>query len=664
MKRITVLAALAAALPIGALADISGNATLNAGSSFNFDKGTVSAGDITFTGTSITFQGSAKGGVVPGFTGADNYALVTQQLLQQLSPLASNTPIPASSLTPGTIGGVFTNGGNSAKFMVTAISGSSISFQYTTFGASGGGGGGGAPTITKVLNNSSLIPAGFSNSGIAPSSIIQIQGSNLSDAVQGTLGLEDSVKGLQPTLRGASAKITAGGKDYPLVWYYTSPAQSAGVVPAGVPPGQATLTYTYNNQSTSANINIVSAAFGIDVYNGNYAVLQDSLSPTGQVISPTYSAGPNQTLTLWGSGAGKDQGLSDTTANSAQQNITTPIQVFIGNVEVPKSSIRYVGSLYYPGVNGIVFDAPANVPTGCFVSIAVVTNGNVVSNIGVASFASTKGQVCQDSYLGINGTTISSLSGQSNARTGFVSLLQNTGPDPVSGAITTTDSAVAVFQQVSGGSSFSSDASTSISLGSCTLSQTVTSGGTIPKIVGLNAGTVTVTTPDGKITTLSTVPQIAGFYSAQLTPNVIPSTGGVVTFNATGSSDANGVGAFQTSITFPNPILTWTNQAASATVTRGNGQTYTWSGGDPSSFVIMNGDSTSSASGLSASYTCIAPASALSFTVPSYITNTLPAGNGSSSIENSTAFKTFTATGLDFGIAFGAVSYQVNSIFQ
>ena len=39
-----------------------------------------------------------------------------------------------------------------------------------------------APIVTKILNNSSLIPPGLPNYGIAPSSIFIVQGTGLADA--------------------------------------------------------------------------------------------------------------------------------------------------------------------------------------------------------------------------------------------------------------------------------------------------------------------------------------------------------------------------------------------------------------------------------------------------------------------------------------------------
>ncbi len=654
------------ALAASGFADIiDKNATLSAGAGFAFDTGSTSAsGDIVFTGTSITWQGGAKGGVIPGATGATAYSAITPQVLTGLASFASNSPIPASSLAVGTVVGLQTKGGNGAKFLVTAISSTSLSFEYTTYGGNAGGGGGSStPNISKVLNNSSLIPTGFSNSGVTPSSIIQIQGSNLSDPVQGTLALEDSTKGLPTTLRGASAKVTAGGKDYPIAWYYTSPSQSAGVLPAGVPPGQATLTYTYNGTTTTSSINVVPAAFGIDVYNGNYAVLQDSVS--GAIISPTNSAKPGETLTLWGSGLGADQGLSDTTANAAQQKINTPIQVFIGSTQVPQSNIRYVGSLYYPGVNGIVFDVPQGVASGCFLSIAVVAkvnNNSVTSNVATASFM-PNGGVCQDVYTGLDGNSVSTLNSGGNTRSGFVSIFQSSNQAP-GGSTTVTDSAFASFNQTSGVSAFN-DSSSTTSVGSCTLIQTLSnsSGGPLPTVTGLNAGTITVTPPSGGTINLTSFPQVPGTYTASLT-SAIPSAGGTYTITGSGGSGANAVGPFTTTITFGGPLLSWTNQASNATVIRSQGQTYTWTGGTPNTFVIMTGSSTSTSSGVTASYFCIAPVEAQTFTVPAYITAGLPQGSGSSSIENSTAFNLFKATGLDFGAAIGAVSFQINSTFN
>ena len=90
------------ALPVAVFADANGNVSLQANTAFKLDTGGLvsSGGDILWTGSSLTFQGSAKGGVIPGFTGAAAFAQVSQSILQGLASLASTTPIPSSSHFP------------------------------------------------------------------------------------------------------------------------------------------------------------------------------------------------------------------------------------------------------------------------------------------------------------------------------------------------------------------------------------------------------------------------------------------------------------------------------------------------------------------------------------------------------------------------------------
>ena len=46
------------------------------------------------------------------------------------------------------------------------------------------------------------------------------------------------------------------------------------------------------------------------------------------------------------------------------------------------------------------------------------------------------------------------------------------------------------------------------------------------------------------------------------------------------------------------------------------------------------------------------------------MTSTLPAGSGSLDVENIANYGTFTATGLDIGIAFGFTGASINSTYQ
>ena len=152
----------------------------------------------------------------------------------------------------------------------------------------------------------------------------------------------------------------------------------------------------------------------------------------------------------------------------------------------------------------------------------------------------------------------------------------------------------------------------------------------------------------------------AGIYEAQPATGFI-SPGGTYTFKGTGGAN---VSPFSTSVTFPNPPLAWTNTASFATVTRGSGATFHWTGGAAGTYVIMGGSSSNTATGAFANYTCIAPVSAGSFAVPSYVLSALPAGTGSSTLTNTTSYQTFTTPGIDSGIALGAVTVSLNSTYN
>jgi hypothetical protein len=206
-----------------------------------------------------------------------------------------------------------------------------------------------------------------------------------------------------------------------------------------------------------------------------------------------------------------------------------------------------------------------------------------------------------------------------------------------------------------------------VSVGGCTINQSAAALGSPGMTNGLDAGTITVTNPSGTAASLAdsfsgggvTVTN-TGFYFEQLASGYIPTTGGTFTFKGTGGA---AVGAFTATVTFPNPALTWTNQSAAASVTRASGLPVTWTGGASGTYVIIAG-SDSATTGAFASFTCIAPLSTGQFTVPSYILTALPAGTGNVTVENSTNYQTFTASGINNGIALGYVATQVASTFN
>jgi uncharacterized protein (TIGR03437 family) len=425
--------------------------------------------------------------------------------------------------------------------------------------------------------------------------------------------------------------------------YYTSPAQIAAVLPANTPAGTGTITVTYNNETSApVPIKVVATAFGISTYNGNTAVVQDSTSPTGALYTPTNSAKPGGFATVWGTGFGADPGDSDTAYTTSPHTISTQVDVYVGGVKA--TDVRYAGASVYPGVHILVFVIPTGVPNGCFVPIAVVTGGNVASNMPVIPVMNNGG-TCSEPLYGFDGAKITSLRGLSNVRLGTLIVGQT-----VSGA-TSSNFASAVFNSVAG----SAYGGGQISPGTCSTSQVAL--GTPGSTIGLDAGpSIGVAGPGGSA---NLPPSSKGFYSASLAANAISSGTGSFTFTGPGGTD---VGQFSATVNLPNPALTWTNQSAAATINRAQGLTVNWTGGGSGSYLSISGNVV--ANGISGNFFCSVPVAAGSFTVPGYVLALLPAGSGFMTLQDVTAYSSFSANGIDLGYGVGYRAIQISSTYQ
>ena len=648
------IASLALILPIAALADVKGTQTLTANQTLSLDTGTVvtSGGDILWTGGSIVPQGSATALTLAGFqiAGTSEFNSLSQIGASAISGYMgySSAAISASSLPFNAIFAVHTNGGNYALVLVTQT-GSAITLQFVTFGVST------VPTITQVLNNYGLTPAGFGNSGIAPGTLFIIKGTGLASATS-VSSLQSTTGGstLPTSLNGATVKVTVGGFFVAPAFYYAENVQLALVLPSNTPVGAGTVTVTYNGQTSAPfNIQVVTSAFGFAAYYGAGTGLAHVQDLNYGYYSYTNSIPPGATVRLIGSGLGADP-TRDTqyVQPTAASAISALAHVYVGGIDAP---IFYQGPEGYPGVDEVDVTIPLNgVATGCNVSVVGVSTAGVPTNflslpIGVGA--------CSDPAFGTSGSTISSLSGQSTVNTGVVFLDQSSEPAN-GGGTTTNDIALAEFQSYTGATY--GTATGTVSIGGCVVSQslggTATTTGTT---TGLDAGTITVSGPNGNATLTSEASILPGDYIAQLATGFIPASGGVFTVSGSGGKD---VGAFTTQITYPNPVLTWTNQGADATITRSSGAVITWSGGEAGTFVIIAGNTL--AGSASASFTCLAPVGPGQFTVPGYVLLALPAGSGSLAVANYTNYGSFTATGLDSGHALGFVSYGIKPTYQ
>lgn len=512
------------------------------------------------------------------------------------------------------------------------------------------------PTVTKFVNNYSFTGPGFPNSGIAPSTIATIFGSALSGPIPNPFTLNPSpTPGLPTTSNGAQVTISAGGKTFNPGIYYAIPTQIAVVVPAGVPTGAASATVTYNGQTSAPfPIQIVAQALGLDTYFGTGSGLitaTDAIS--GVLITPASPAQPGQILTLWGSGLGADSQDSDTVFTTTPHAVNQAgTQIWFGGVQ---AAVGYAGSSGYPGLVQINTTVPAGV-SGCAVSVVGVVNG-VSSNFGTIPVNSSSGE-CSDPAFGAKGGSLVTLSGQSSVKAGTLIIGQSVSQNSGSSGVTTSNTASGSFHRLTG-TNFGG-ASSYASLGSCFVTQTAP-GAPASTPAGLDAGAIMLSGPGGATYPLTPLPADQGSYSAQLPAGGISTAGGTFVFTGAGGAD---VGAFTGSVTLPTPALSWTNQSAVATVTRSNGATVTWSGGTQNGFVLIQGTSTDSSTAATGSFSCYAPQSALSFTIPKSVTNALPAGTGTLSLGNDTNFNSFSASGLDYGFLDGLVSSQINVTYR
>jgi uncharacterized protein (TIGR03437 family) len=641
----------------------TGTVTLNSGQSLNLETGAAvsSGGDLAWNGTTLTPVGKALAvdltGLISTYSGASGYSLVTETLLKEgvSSGLGSANPFTPAQ---GDVIGMEDNSGNVGKLLVTSLAGGTGTGGTTT------------PTITGVQNNYSLLVPGLPNYGIAPGTLFIITGQNLSSVpVSSITALQSSSSpGIPTTLNGAQITVTVGTFTAHPGMYYAGATQIAAVLPSATPAGTGTITVSYGGAtSNAATITVVTSALGLDTYYGTgsgLGVATDAV--TGALITYTNSAKPGESLVFWGSGLGSDSADSDTIFTTTPHAVNIPITIYIGGVAVTPG---YAGSSGYPGLNQINVTLPANVPTGCGVSVVAQTGSGAATNISntMALPIGASGGVCTDPILGYNGTTLTTTTTQSGSYNyGTLSILQDTIPTVTVGNTTTggeTTGGVGFFEKTT----YSGSTTTGgvFSLGSCSLSgsSTITVGST-PTVNGLDAGNITITGPTGtQPLTNEMIPTLtgpSGEYFAQLANSFFPPTGGTFTFTGTGGKD---IGAFTASIGYTNP-LTWTNMTSITSVTRASGQQITWTGGQPNSWVLIGGSSSSNTA--SASFNCLALASAGQFTIPSYVLLALPAGANGTLAVNNTNIATFSASGLTsgYGQLTAGVSFGISPTYN
>jgi uncharacterized protein (TIGR03437 family) len=521
------------------------------------------------------------------------------------------------------------------------------------------------PTVTGLLNNYSNTLPGLPNYGIAQGSIFVIYGTNFSTT---TTPLQSPPPA---TLGGVTINVTVNGTATTPLFYYLFPTQIAAVLPSATPVGTGTITVT-TSAGTSAPfaIQVVESAFGLLTSNNGSGPAQGydaSIDASNQYVLFGFSeaVNPGDILELWGTGLGP-------VPNDATGVAVSPTaQVFIGGIS---ATVQYSGRSAFTGLDQINVVVPKGL-SGCYVSVVVQT-GNYVSNFATLPVAAS-GRTCLDTNNFLTTSILDQISSTGSLSVGFITMSQLTTPGITVGGVTvgggTTDTASATFEKITA-AQFTAGAFAAAlgfnSIGSCLVeafNTTSTSSVTAPltfQFTLLNAGPdVNISGPDGVIAMpLST---ITGDYFTPLAgTSFIPASGGTFTFN--NGSGGPDVGAFTTPQVQIGSPVTWSNTSSLATVTRSNGLTVTWTGGEAGSYVGVTGVSltgitTNANSYLAGLFSCQAPVSAGTFTVPPAVLLSLPPSTTLSEsgvtiplgflvLSNSATPTTFSAPNLDVGL--------------
>lgn len=624
-------AALLLVFPPALFADFTQTVTLQNGQSLNLENGAIatSGGDLKFNGTSITLAGSASAYTVGPNLGPGGYALIVEATLQALYPgVYTQNPISGTNLAVNTVFAVYDNSEHFAKILITAVSASSMTLQFLTYGATGGVAAG-APVITKVQNNYSNVSAGLPNYGIAPSTIFVIYGTGLADPAAKAVLQSSASPGIPATLNNASISVTVNGVTTHPAIYYAISTQIAAVMPANTPVGSGTLTVINNGLTSAAfTIQVVQSALGLDTLSGLPSGLAVATDSSGNVFTYTSSASPGHTITLWGSGLGADPSDSDTLFTSSPHAPNVPLNVYIGGIQAP---VLYAGSSGYPGLVQINVTVPPNVVAGCGVPVVGVV-GAFTSNTVTIPVANGGG-VCQDPIHGTDGSGLTSTGNLANYTSGTLAVALDT-----SAKGTQSSFASATFLRTQNAPNTYGYGY--VTEGGClTLQQQVSLTGTVSY---LNAGNVSVTGPAGTQPLTQSAQSGILTYETNLPSGFFPASGGTFTFQGAGGPD---IGPFTATVSEPSPLV-WTNQSQITSVDRTQNLPVTWTGGIPGTWVQIGGGSTTvSASG---TFLCFAPVSAGQFTIPSYVLQTSPAGNGGINLINQNSNQNQAIPKIDF----------------
>jgi len=485
-----------------------------------------------------------------------------------------------------------------------------------------------------VVNANSYLP------DVAPGSWFVIFGTGLGPS---TIAFPNGLP-FPASLSGTSITFTpsAGGTPVDALIYYTLATQVAGMVPSSTPVGAYNVTVTYNGQTSAPSlVNVVPRNFGLATqtasghgpvqatYNGLNLNRFTTTMLGGWSARP---AAPGDLMVLWGTGIGADTASDLNGTSSGDQTAAGQVQVIVGGTAVtPLYAGRSPGS---PGLDQINFKVPSQITPSCFVSLQVRAGGRL-SNLGSIAVAPAGQSACSNAM--ISESQLQALDTGGSLTVASFHL----------GKTATSLGSYGTMSQESVGGSFGkytvdTVGSADFALATAGACFVVTRTGTIDEMsfgvapTSLDAG-AQVTLNGPQASNIAVPRQADNSYNATLYSSGIQGYGGsgkptlvqgTYTLSGTGGAD---VGAFSASVDLPGDFV-WTNQQTlPPSIPRSSPLTITWTGDSGGLVTIFGaaltqtGGSMLSSTYTSTGFTCLAPGSAGTFTVPAAVLQQLPA---------------------------------------
>jgi uncharacterized protein (TIGR03437 family) len=681
MKR--TFSTLALALLVGAgaqAASVSSTLTLTGTATLGAAGFTI-AGQATMTGVysgSGTFASTISIAGITSTTLTSPFTItvspgntLTGTYTEPIAILTGASTADAGNVSATVTGGTGSFAGYTGSFPAlsgsSAASGTSLTTYTYSFSGAGTVNTSGGGTTTPVPTISAVQDAASNTPNIAQGSIFIVKGTNLSASGYTPFAPP------RPTV-SSGVKVTftpvggTTGTDVYLVYLYNQSGvnQIAGILPSTVAVGSYNVTAT-NGTAVSApfSTQVVASKAGLITQDStgtglasveNYIVSSggyDLNRLTTGVLGPwnISPAKPGQVVVAYGTGLGPlAAGDNSTSGAYFDFSKTMNIQAIVGGVSIP---VSYAGRAGYPGEDQINFTLPANVPTGCAVTLQISVNGNLSATTSISIAPDANSSACV--MPGYTTAQLQKLDQGGTITTGGFSITQFTLSVPSLGT-ETIDSIAGGFTQLTG-FQLSSAAAVDVSViqsGSCQVIHATSSGGSASStgsLTRLDAGVVTINGPSGSSLTNLALPKTENSYSLTNIEGYPGQTSfslpaGSYTLNGAGGND---VGSFNTSLALAS-ALTVTGGLPS-TVVRSSPLTINWTGGNASDMVeIIGGSSTSTGTGSSevtssTTFFCITTVGKGTFTVPASILTQLPAATtGLLEVAAGNTSSTFSAT--------------------